>query len=437
MRPKTSMSTWMGCAVGACALISSVAIAGESMEERVLFDFTSDAEQQHWKAVNDGVMGGRSLGAPVVQSRAGVLDFSGTLSLENNGGFSSIRSAGPSLNLDRYDGISMRFRGDGRSYIVTIATDYRIRAGSYETALSTVAGEWTTVRLPFEQFTATSYGRPVRGAPVLDNSNIRSVGVMLADKRAGSFHLQIDRIAAYRDANKPRKDIVATAVDAGSFRTLAAALQAAGLIEALQGRGPFTVFAPTDAAFAKLPSGTVERLLKPENRDALIAILTYHVVPGRVTSDRVIALSNAQTLSGKTVDIRVDDGAVRVGGATVTQVDVAARNGVIHVIDTVLMPPAAVETVTDSPSVHARRLIETAIHRGVPMYNNGNSSACAAIYEVAVQGLLAMSSKLPDRDYWRGVETRLASIQNERDADRQAWALRHVLDDAYRVLARP
>jgi len=133
-------------------------------------------------------------------------------------------------------------------------------------------------------------------------------------------------------------DIIDTAVAAGSFKTLAAALTAAGLIETLKGEGPFTVFAPTDEAFAKLPKGTVESLLKPENKSALIAVLTYHVVPGKVMADKVTGLKFAETVNGQRVDIAVKDGTVMIDGATVIKADVAASNGVIHVIDRVILP---------------------------------------------------------------------------------------------------
>ena len=136
----------------------------------------------------------------------------------------------------------------------------------------------------------------------------------------------------------PQKDIVDTAVAAGSFKTLAAALQAAGLVDTLKGAGPFTVFAPTDAAFAKLPAGTVESLLKPENKAKLTAILTYHVVPGRVLAAQVAGMSSAATANGQPLAINAENGMVMVGTARVTKTDILCTNGVIHVIDTVLLP---------------------------------------------------------------------------------------------------
>jgi uncharacterized surface protein with fasciclin (FAS1) repeats len=134
------------------------------------------------------------------------------------------------------------------------------------------------------------------------------------------------------------KDIVDTAVAAGQFKTLAAALKAAGLIETLKGAGPFTVFAPTDEAFAKLPKGTVEELLKPENKAKLTAILTYHVVAGKVMAADVVKVKDAKTVQGGSVKVNAMGGKVMIDNATVVKTDIAASNGVIHVIDTVLMP---------------------------------------------------------------------------------------------------
>lgn len=134
------------------------------------------------------------------------------------------------------------------------------------------------------------------------------------------------------------KDIVDTAVAAGNFTTLAKALQAADLVDTLKGAGPFTVFAPTDEAFAKLPAGTLDDLLKPENKEKLKAILTYHVVPGKVMAAQAMKLHSAKTVNGKDLTIKTADGKVMINDATVTKADIHASNGVIHVIDTVLLP---------------------------------------------------------------------------------------------------
>jgi uncharacterized surface protein with fasciclin (FAS1) repeats len=155
---------------------------------------------------------------------------------------------------------------------------------------------------------------------------------LLAVAPAGSTRAEVN------DPLKPA-DIVDTAVSAGNFKTLAAALEAAGLIDELKGAGPFTVFAPTDEAFAKLPAGTLESLLRPENKEKLKSILLYHVVSGNVPASEVLNLNgrSVKTLQGSSIKVRTHNG-VRVDHASVVQTDVMASNGVIHVIDTVLMP---------------------------------------------------------------------------------------------------
>jgi len=161
-----------------------------------------------------------------------------------------------------------------------------------------------------------------------------------ADNHAGHGHWSSGQSCETPKAHHeaPAKDIVDTAVAAGSFDTLVTAVTEAGLADTLRGDGPFTVFAPTDAAFAKLPEGTIPALLN--DKDRLRAVLLYHVVPGKVTAADVVKLSSAKTAQGASLPIMVHGSSVRVGAANVTQTDVMAANGVIHVIDTVLIPPA-------------------------------------------------------------------------------------------------
>ncbi|TFG87719.1 MAG: fasciclin domain-containing protein [Chromatiales bacterium] len=166
-------------------------------------------------------------------------------------------------------------------------------------------------------------------------SRRRSFFATMAALTAMSFML----LQPARAGDAP-KDIVDTAVAAGSFGTLAAALKAADLIGALKGPGPFTVFAPTDAAFAKLPEGTLDSLLKPENKEQLKGILLYHVVSGKVMSSDIKGEVKPTTLQGATLDVKDGAGGVTVNGAKVTSADIAASNGVIHVIDAVVLPPS-------------------------------------------------------------------------------------------------
>jgi uncharacterized surface protein with fasciclin (FAS1) repeats len=155
---------------------------------------------------------------------------------------------------------------------------------------------------------------------------------------AGLLALMLALTLTSNASAKSKKDIVDTAVAAGDFKTLVTALKAAGLVETLKGSGPFTVFAPTDEAFAKLPAGTLEDLLKPENKEKLVAILTYHVVAGDVTAKDVVKLSEAKTVNGKSVKIMAQGGKVMVDNANVTKTDIKCSNGVIHVIDSVILP---------------------------------------------------------------------------------------------------
>ncbi len=177
----------------------------------------------------------------------------------------------------------------------------------------------------------------------------------------GEKHVEAQLTLVSHDADKATMDIVDTAVAAGSFKTLAAALGAADLVDALKGKGPFTVFAPTDEAFAKLPKGTVETLLKPENKAMLVAILKYHVVSGNVLAKDVKAGSVA-TLNGQRVDLKTSGG-VMVDGAKVTKTDIIATNGVIHVIDSVILPSD-------------KNIVETALA-------NGNFKTLAKLLETA------------------------------------------------------
>jgi len=163
----------------------------------------------------------------------------------------------------------------------------------------------------------------------VDGANVIKTDIETSN---GVIHV-IDRVILPAD-----KDIVDTAVGAGSFSTLVAAVKAAGLVDTLKSAGPFTVFAPTDEAFAKLPKGTVASLLKPENKNKLVAILTYHVVPGKVLASDVVKLSSAKTVNGKSASVKVSDAGVMIDGAKVVATDIEATNGVIHVIDSVILP---------------------------------------------------------------------------------------------------
>lgn len=199
-----------------------------------------------------------------------------------------------------------------------------------------------------------------------------------------------------------QKDIVTTAVEAGSFKTLAAALTAGDLVGALQGKGPFTVFAPTDEAFAKIPADTLKMLLKPENKDKLVAILTYHVVSGKVDAAHVVDLSGATTLNGQRVDIAVNDGTVNIDKASVVKADIQCSNGIIHVIDTVMMPASDNIVATADKAGTFKTLLAAAKAAGLVEALTGegpltvfapNDKAFAALPAGTVESLLKPENK--------------------------------------------
>ncbi len=208
--------------------------------------------------------------------------------------------------------------------------------------------------------------------------------------------------ATKMSANSAAGDIVSTAVAAGNFNTLATALQAAGLVETLKGEGPFTVFAPTDAAFAKIPRDVLADLLKPENKSKLVDVLTYHVVPGKVLAADVVKLSSATTVNGQRIDVRVVEGTVSIDGSKIEKTDILCSNGVIHVIDTVVMPSTAnlVETAqragtfgTLIAAAKAAGLAETLMKDGPFTILAPTDAAFAKLPPGTVEGLLKPENK--------------------------------------------
>lgn len=230
-------------------------------------------------------------------------------------------------------------------------------------------------------------------------------------------------------ADAEQKDIVDTAVGAGSFKTLAAALQAADLVDTLKGDGPFTVFAPTDEAFAKLPKGTVETLLKPENKGQLVAVLTYHVVAGKVPAAKVVKLTTAKTVNGQSVDVKVADGKVMVDGANVVATDIECSNGVIHVIDSVILPSA-----DDTAASEPHKAIEEAVARGSRLYNDGHVAQCALHYAKTMRTMLDTENHGMNEKVVHAMHSSLARAEQTHCNDSRAWTLRKGLETAYHAM---
>jgi len=241
-------------------------------------------------------------------------------------------------------------------------------------------------------------------------------------------------IASAQHGSRTGQTIPAVAKTAGTFTTLLAAVDAAGLTETLLGRGPFTVFAPTDEAFRKLPSGTVDELLKPQNRERLRTILTYHVVAGRVTAGQARQTRSAQTVAGQSVRISTEGETLRINDATVRIADVPASNGLIHVIDRVLIPAESRSNGNDANGSggNAAALIDLAIERGAPLYNDGQPAATVAIYEVAATALLAGNAVTDDAQ--RTLRNALRDATRGGSAREKALTLRAALDEARRKL---
>lgn len=220
------------------------------------------------------------------------------------------------------------------------------------------------------------------------------------------------------------KPIPAVADGAGTFKTLLAAVKAAGLAETLGGTGPFTVFAPTDEAFAKLPAGTVESLLKPENKQKLVDILKYHVVSGRVYSEDAVKAKSAKTLQGGPISVNVSDAGASINSSKLVATDIDASNGVIHVIDAVLMPPAK--------GADARQLIENAVAEGARLFNAGDHHACAALYESTCSSLMSTEAGSSMKHHLTSV---MSKARSQSCPTERSWTLRHGMDAMYTSLS--
>jgi uncharacterized surface protein with fasciclin (FAS1) repeats len=541
-----------------------------------------------WQTVLDGVMGGLSTGR-IAAGEGGTLRFSGELSLENNGGFSQIRTAVPQGTFAGATGLRLRVKGDGRTYQCDIRSSrLRLMAGGYQRNFKTTDGEWTEVEIPFDECVANSFGQRLRNAPELDPASIESVGITLADKKEGAFAIEVDwirptglasaekasagslaavatkadlttllalvkaaelelpkdaKVTVFAPTNEafaklPREQVefltsakgkptlqailkhhvvgqslessalldrrriralsaqsldidpsaltidgarlVATdvAFDGGlvhvidsvmlpetrsieeiigadeRFATLRAAIGAAGLGPQLGARnpGPWTLLAPSNKAFAAVPADALDALLK--DRPALTAVLAAHVLPTAIRRDEMLSQGSARTLMGDgTVTFALESGAITVDGARIEIADIEAANGVIHVIDRVL--PArttAKASAADSPTGgsadapaappaspdrvrQAAAVLELAIERGVPRFNAGDASSCAALYELAITSVVLLG----DEAVTSGVKVYLAealrTASEFQDASDRSWIYRRAMDRALDRLA--
>jgi transforming growth factor-beta-induced protein len=216
------------------------------------------------------------------------------------------------------------------------------------------------------------------------------------------------------------KSIPEVAIAAEKFTTLIAAVKAAGLADVLSGPGPFTVFAPTDEAFAKLPTSAVQDLLKPENKQKLADILKYHVVAGRVYSEGVVGLKTANSIAGLPISVNVNIDGVKMNNSKFLATDIDASNGVIHVIDSVLMPPAK--------SVDLRLTLEQTVSQGTSLFNAGHHQACAQLYESTMTSLSNSDVSPSMKSHMTQV---LSSAKHQTCPTERSWSLRRGIDQMY------
>ncbi len=316
----------------------------------------SDGENEKfgWLIVNDGVMGGLSEGN-MEMTDGDVLKFWGDLSTKNNGGFSMVTSKGVEFDLSEDLGLLIKVKGDGRAYTARLVTDARFRGMevSFSANFETEKGEWSQVQIPFSEFKGSFRGRDLPDEK-FNPANIQRIGILLGDKKDAPFDMEVEWIRTYGKGQgsitgqesiseeKPARAerLITTAVSDGRFTTLKKALDSAGLTAFFQWDNPLTVFAPTDEAFSKLPKGTLEDLLKPENKKKLVEILSYHVVTGSTELSDALKVKSAKTIQGEMIQFGFADGKVRVNEAAMLNSDVKCVDGLIHVIDTVLLPPS-------------------------------------------------------------------------------------------------
>ena len=249
------------------------------------------------------------------------------------------------------------------------------------------------------------------GAVMIDGAKVVTTDIQCDN---GVIHV-IDSVILPADKNIPE-----TANAAGKFKTLLAAAKAAGLVEALSGADDLTVFAPTDEAFAKLPQGTVESLLKPENKQKLVDILKYHVVSGRVYSTDALAAKSAKTLEGSPISISAGGNGAMVNSASLVATDIDASNGVIHIVDSVLLPP--------EKGANAKKKLENAVAKGAALFNSGHHQACADLYSQTMHDLMntSMSPELKQH-----MTTVLNSANHQTCCTQKAWTLRRGIDQMY------
>lgn len=258
-------------------------------------------------------------------------------------------------------------------------------------------------------------------------------GILCSMLLVGAIIVPQGPVTAGETDSDREQSLLEIARAAGSFKTLLKALEVTDLESALEGAGPFTIFAPTDAAFARLAPGTLDSLLLPENRARLVQILKFHVVSGEQDSGEALRSESLTTLEGGSLRVRLEQGRLQVNQTPVTANDLRATNGTIHIIDGVLIPAAPSIPEVD-PNSAAIGILSLAIERGVPLFNDGQELACASLYELAVRSLLDRPCDL-SASVLAALGESLAKASRDRDATGAAWTLRAGMDRAIQLLS--
>ncbi|MCH2101259.1 MAG: CIA30 family protein [Planctomycetes bacterium] len=399
------------------ALILSLVGGGQT-----LYDFGPE-DTSRWTTVHDTVMGGVSRGE-VRRTDAGTLVFEGYLSLDNNGGFTSFRTRDRLLPFEGSDGIEMRVKGDGRTYILSFDREgVGLFGGGYWQRFESKKDEWTTIRLPWSDFEPVSFGRKMPSLPELTPETARGLTVYLYDKKAGDFEIEFDSFATYVDSAQ------IAASNAGlpeNCKTLERLIELSGIGEELAQLDGYTLFAPNDEAFNQLP--TAQSLMQPSQVEALKSVLRHHVVPVRVDSGAALFLTEATMADGASLPISLVESELRIGGARVLDVDYALANGIVHVIDAVLLPGElqnASTTAATTPAPASNKN-EAPI---VPGYNVLSQLIVAAELDGAIADLNAFTLFAPTDDAFGALppEAVEALLQTENQEVLQTVLLRHVL----------
>lgn len=273
------------------------------------------------------------------------------------------------------------------------------------------------------EFAPTVQGQRLSIESQLGRLTINDSKVVTTDIQCdnGIIHV-IDSVLLPTDSTIPE-----VAQQAGTFDTLLAAVTEAELAQTLSSTGPFTVFAPSDEAFAKLPKGTVDELLKPENRGQLASILTYHVVPGRIYSDQVLEMDSGKTVQGQSVAFSLSADGIKINESTVISADIQASNGVIHVIDQVLLPQTL-------DSNGAKKLLQTSVSKGAKAFNKGDYHTCCEVYTASCTQIIDQGKTLP-AEVEAVLQISLNRAKDQKSERERAWVLRHGIDLAYFALS--